>query len=59
MKYTVTVAPRANPRVKALRGKAKAKFAEAVCDEPDKAPIDQELADLINALRPPRRRRGR
>ena len=142
MKYTVTVAPRANPRVKALRGKAKAKFAEAVnrlkhegcaagdyrmrasdgsdahmcglrfyadwrmhivfaehneiivawvgqhtdeenphvdgaadvpqladigrrredqppcCDEPDKAPIDQELADLINALRPPRHSRS-
>jgi hypothetical protein len=28
--YTVTVAARANPRVKALRGKAKDKFWEAV-----------------------------
>lgn len=30
MTFTVTVAPRANPRVKALRGKAKDKFWEAV-----------------------------
>jgi hypothetical protein len=28
--YTITVAPRANPRVKALRGKAKDKFWDAV-----------------------------
>ncbi|HEV3321683.1 MAG TPA: hypothetical protein VG147_05760 [Solirubrobacteraceae bacterium] len=30
MRFTVTVARRANPRVKALRGKAKDKFWEAV-----------------------------
>lgn len=30
VKFTVTVAPRANPRVKALRGKAKSNFWEAV-----------------------------
>ncbi|HVA20128.1 MAG TPA: hypothetical protein VMU55_08130 [Solirubrobacteraceae bacterium] len=30
MTYTVTVAPRANPRVKTLRGKAKDKFWDAI-----------------------------
>ena len=44
MTFTVTVAARAKPRVNDA----------PCCDEPDKAPIDQELADLINALRPPR-----
>jgi hypothetical protein len=54
--FTVTVAARANPRVKALAdiGRPR-KDQPPCCDEPDKAPIDQKLVDRINALRPQRR----
>jgi hypothetical protein len=62
--FKVTMARRTKPRVRDLRGKAIPQLAQIgrrredqppCCDDLDEPPIDQDLVDLVNALRAVRR----